>query len=119
MMKKLLILFFFFGISNVFAQSSTCAGAEAMCSGNQGPFNNTTNIPSFGNLSCLGSTPNPAWFYLQVGTSGNIDMTLFQTSNGGNPIDVDFILWGPFNTLNNICNNLSLFLLDILDQVIL
>ncbi len=108
-MKKLLILFFFLGISNVYAQSSTCAGAQAMCSGNQGPFNNTTGVPSFGNLSCLGSTPNPAWFYLQVGTSGNIDMTLSQLSTAGVPRDVDFILWGPFNSLTNICNNLSLY----------
>ncbi|MCL9769911.1 hypothetical protein NAT47_05730, partial [Flavobacterium sp. HXWNR69] len=111
-MKKLLILSFLLlsGLSNLFAQSSTCANAQAMCSGNQGPFNNTTSVPSFGNLGCLGSTPNPAWFYLQVGTSGNIDMTLSQIRNSnGNPIDVDFILWGPFNSLTNICNNLSLY----------
>ncbi|MQP52970.1 hypothetical protein GFJ95_09045, partial [Flavobacterium sp. LMO9] len=110
-MKKFLLSILLLSLSFTFAQvtSPTCDSAQAMCSGNQGPFNNVTGTPSFGNLGCLGSTPNPAWFYLQVGTSGNIDMTLFQTSNGGNPIDVDFILWGPFNTLNNICNNLSLY----------
>ncbi|UGS24381.1 T9SS type B sorting domain-containing protein [Flavobacterium channae] len=111
-MKKLLLLLVLFGFTTTIAQvtSPTCDSAQAMCSGNQGPFNNVTGTPSFGNLGCLGSTPNPAWFYLQVGTSGNIDMTLFQTSNAsGNGIDVDFIMWGPFNTLNNICNNLALY----------
>ena len=37
--KILLILSFSFS----FGQSSVCDTAEAMCSGNQGPFNNTTN----------------------------------------------------------------------------
>jgi gliding motility-associated-like protein len=110
MMKKLYIYIFLIFSSFALAQSSTCENAAAMCSGNQGPFNNTTGVPSFGSLGCLGSTPNPAWFYLQVGTSGNIDMTLFQTSTAtGNGIDVDFILWGPFNSLSNICNNLALY----------
>ena len=97
-----------FGLS--FGQSSTCENAAAMCSGNQGPFNNTTGVASFGSLGCLVSTPNPAWFYMQVGTSGNMNFQLSQirTSNGLG-IDVDFILWGPFNSLSGICNNLALY----------
>ncbi|RBA27993.1 beta strand repeat-containing protein, partial [Flavobacterium tibetense] len=109
-MKKLYFYIFLIFSSFALAQSPTCENAAAMCSGNQGPFVNTTGVPSFGSLGCLGSTPNPAWFYLQVGTSGNIDMTLFQTSNAtGGGIDVDFILWGPFNSLSNICNNLAIY----------
>ena len=109
-MKLLYKIIFLLSFSFSFGQSSTCANAAAMCSGNQGPFNNTTGVPSFGNLGCLGSTPNPAWFYMQVGTSGNIDFQLSQirTSNGAG-IDVDFILWGPFNSLSGICNNLALY----------
>ncbi|MQP24023.1 T9SS type B sorting domain-containing protein [Flavobacterium sp. LMO8] len=109
-MKLLYKIIFLLSVSFSFGQSSTCENAAAMCSGNQGPFNNTTGVPSFGSLGCLGSTPNPAWFYMQVGTSGNMDFTLFQTSNAsGNGIDVDFILWGPFNSLSGICNNLALY----------
>ena len=109
-MKLLYKIIFLLSFSFSFGQSSTCANAAAMCSGNQGPFNNTTGVPSFGSLGCLGSTPNPAWFYMQVGTSGNIDFQLSQirTSNGLG-IDVDFILWGPFNSLSGICNNLALY----------
>jgi gliding motility-associated-like protein len=109
-MKLLYKILFLLSFSFSFGQSSTCANAAAMCSGNQGPFNNTTGVASFGSLGCLGSTPNPAWFYMQVGTSGNIDFQLSQirTSNGAG-IDVDFILWGPFNSLSGICNNLALY----------
>lgn len=63
-MKKLIVLFFLFTFSLSFSQSPTCAGAAAMCSGNQGPFVNTTGVPSFGSLGCLVTTPNPAWFYM-------------------------------------------------------
>ncbi len=108
-MKKIYSLLFIIFSIITFAQSPTCENAAAMCSGNQGPFVNTTGVTSFGSLGCLGTTPNPAWFYLQVGTSGNIDMTLLQTNTTGGGIDVDFILWGPFNTLNNICENLALY----------
>lgn len=109
-MKLLYKILFLLSFSFSFGQSSTCANAAAMCSGNQGPFNNTTGVTSFGSLGCLGSTPNPAWFYMQVGTSGNMNFQLSQirTSNGAG-IDVDFILWGPFNSLSGICNNLALY----------
>lgn len=109
-MKLLYKILFLLSFSFSFGQSSTCANAAAMCSGNQGPFNNTTGVASFGSLGCLGSTPNPAWFYMQVGTSGDMNFQLSQirTSNGAG-IDVDFILWGPFNSLSGICNNLALY----------
>ena len=109
-MKLLYKIIFLLSFGLSFGQSSTCENAAAMCSGNQGPFNNTTGVASFGSLGCLVSTPNPAWFYMQVGTSGNMNFQLSQirTSNGLG-IDVDFILWGPFNSLSGICNNLALY----------
>lgn len=103
--KILLILSFGFS----FGQSSVCDTAEAMCSGNQGPFNNLSGQPNSNSLGCLGTTPNRAWFYMQVGTSGTMNFQLSQISTGGTGIDVDFILWGPFNSLTGICNNLALY----------
>jgi gliding motility-associated-like protein len=110
-----------------YSQSPTCATASAMCSGQGGPYNNTnTTTPggnqtgigpitgcgtsnTHGNNGSLGSTPRPAWFYYTVGQSGPIVLNLQQNNTNGNPIDVDFALWGPFNTTNlaNICNSLS------------
>jgi hypothetical protein len=81
----------------IFSQGSTCPGAQPFCAGGSGlTFTNTTGVLSPGSNSCLGSTPNPAWFFLQIGIGGNLNFTISQTSNTGNPIDVDFIAWGPF-----------------------
>ncbi|MFN0201838.1 MAG: hypothetical protein ACKVTZ_09970, partial [Bacteroidia bacterium] len=41
---------------------------------------------------CLWTTPNPAWYYLEVDNAGNIDITLTNSA----VLDVDFALWGPF-----------------------
>jgi gliding motility-associated-like protein len=121
------ILFLFLSFNLAYAQSPTCQTASAMCSGQGGPYNNTnTTTPggnqtgigaitgcgtsnAHGNNGSLGSTPRPAWFYYTVGQSGPIILNLQQTNTNGNPIDVDFALWGPFNTTNlaNICNSLS------------
>jgi gliding motility-associated-like protein len=121
------ILFLFLSFNLAYAQSPTCQTASAMCSGQGGPYNNTnTTTPggnqtgigaitgcgtsnAHGNNGSLGSTPRPAWFYYTVGQSGRIILNLQQTNTNGNPIDVDFALWGPFNTTNlaNICNSLS------------
>jgi uncharacterized protein (TIGR02145 family) len=49
--------------------------------------------------SCLGSQPNPAWFYMQVGTSGNITLKLYS----GPSYDIDFICWGPFSSPTGAC----------------
>ena len=99
-----------FGLSFAQVTSPTCESSQAMCSGNQGPFNNVTGNLNSSSLGCLATTPNRAWFYMQVGTSGTMNFQLSQTSTAsGNGIDVDFILWGPFNSLNGICNNLALY----------
>lgn len=121
------VLFLLLSIHSIYAQSPTCDQASAMCSGQGGPYNNTSNTTpggnqtgigaitgcgtsnAHGNNGSLGSTPRPAWFYYTIGQSGPIVLNLVQTNTNGNPIDVDFALWGPFNTTNlaNICNSLS------------
>ena len=102
-MKKtyLLSLFLLFSsiLTNVYSQSPTCAGANPFCAGGSTfTFPNTTGSASIGSPGCLGSAPNPAWFYIQVSQSGNIDFLLTQGNNAPiyNNQDVDFIAWGPF-----------------------
>ncbi|MFN3755301.1 hypothetical protein, partial [Flavobacterium sp.] len=99
-MKKFYIYLFLislFSAHSVFSQGSTCPGAQPFCAGGSAlTFPNTTGVPSTGSVSCLGTTPNPAWFYLQISIAGTLNFTISQTSNGGGGIDVDFIAWGPF-----------------------
>lgn len=56
------------------------------------------------NYSCLGYSPNPSWYYFEISTAGNIDMSLTA------PTDIDFIIWGPFTdlpTAQSQCGNLG------------
>lgn len=58
------------------------------------------------NLGCVYSTPNPVWYYMEVDNPGSIQLQLEQTTgpNGsGAALDVDFVLWGPFNDLSSAC----------------
>ena len=101
--------------------ADTCDNAEPMCSDNSGVkiFNNVTNIPDTGAIGCLFSTPNPAWFFIRVQSSGDLNFRIIQSSSfdaGGNPngtpIDVDFIAWGPFNSPDSNCTSLANNCLD-------
>ncbi|MFN3969694.1 MAG: hypothetical protein ACK4HO_12380, partial [Flavobacterium sp.] len=94
-----LLLISLFSISTAFSQGASCAGSEAFCAGGSGlTFQNSTGTTTETgiNYECLGSQPNPAWFFMQISQAGNLNFLISQTSNGGNPIDVDFIVWGPF-----------------------
>ncbi|MDH4402920.1 MAG: hypothetical protein QE264_01585, partial [Flavobacterium sp.] len=87
-----------------------CATALPFCAGTASTglsFPNATNIPSPGNYSCLGSQPNAAWYYLQISQSGNLTFIIRQFNNAGNPIDVDYIAWGPFVTPTCGATNLN------------
>lgn len=107
-MKKLIFLFSFFSaiLEFTYAQTgSNCLQANPFCTGSNYTFPNNTGVPSLGSVGCLGSTPNPVWYYMQVETAGNIDITIQQTSNGGSGIDVDFAVWGPFTSLAAGCGS--------------
>lgn len=54
--------------------------------------------PSYG---CLGSQPNPAWFYMQIANGGPITLVMSAAQ------DIDFICWGPFPNLATSCGNLT------------
>ncbi|NDI99892.1 hypothetical protein GWA97_12450, partial [Flavobacterium sp. LaA7.5] len=101
--KYLVLILLIFSSIATFAQSSTAEEMAPFCAGGSTlTFDNTTNSPpadpdsAADSYGCLGSEPNPAWFFMQIGESGDLEFTLTQTTNTGNGIDVDFILWGPF-----------------------
>ncbi len=56
---------------------------------------NSPDVSSFmGNSSvnCLSTTPNPAWYYMQISDPGSMTIHIEQTGHH----DVDFACWGPF-----------------------
>jgi gliding motility-associated-like protein len=96
----------------VMTGGTSCATANPFCTDSfPAPnFPNATGQPSLGGggiYGCLGSTPNPIWYNMQIQNPGDIHITINQTTNGGSGIDVDFVCWGPFASLAAGCGALS------------
>ncbi len=53
-------------------------------------------FPRKGRIGCLGSTPGPVWYYMQIDKPGDLLIYIEQHSLVGTLIDVDFACWGPF-----------------------
>ncbi len=114
-MKKKYILLCIVFILNflVYGQGLTCDQSEPFCADNAAlVFPNTANGSNaeFGpDYGCLFDQPNPAWYYLQIGQDGDLDIQISQNTQqdfSGAGLDVDFICYGPFNSTSN-CSNLT------------
>jgi len=95
---------------NAGSTNSACTAADPFCTGTSYNYCNTTGVASIGGggiYGCLGSAPNPAFYYMNVQTSGPIDFLISQETNAGVGIDVDFVLWGPFASQASMCAGLS------------
>jgi uncharacterized repeat protein (TIGR01451 family) len=99
-----LLLFLLVSVSYVLNAQNTCYNPNSLCSSfsYSATINNTSTFggPSYG---CLSTQPNPTWFYTKVTTSGAIQYNI----NSLQGIDVDFICWGPFSSMNNVCSQLN------------
>lgn len=91
------LLSFLFISSQFIGQGVNCADADPFCTqtGSTFPASTNTTAQAGANYGCLGSQPNPAWYYLQIATSGNIMINLTNQSTGGSSYDIDFAIWGP------------------------
>jgi hypothetical protein len=106
-MKKLaLILLLIVSYAGASAQNNLCSGADPFCTTQNYSFpagvNSGTAEPG-PNYGCLGTQPNPAWYFLQIAQAGPIDITMQSTPL----VDIDFICYGPFSSLTGACNNLT------------
>lgn len=99
-----------FGINFTFGQGIPgvpgidCNNASPFCSDNsQYSFPSGVNSGNFGSsIGCLGSAPNPAWYVMQVGQSGRINIHLKTVPQE----DIDFACWGPFTSATSECGQL-------------
>jgi hypothetical protein len=76
---------------------ATCAAMSPTCTDSGLSFAATVGGQSaaVGNsYGCLGSVPNPAWFYLLIRTGGMIETILVGQH------DVDYALWGPYTSVS-------------------
>ena len=90
---------------------ASCPTAGPFCTGSTYTFPNLTNNPdglgAGGIYGCLGSSPNPVFYYMQIENPGDLSIHITQYDAGGTLIDVDFCCWGPFNTYGSMCPGLS------------
>ncbi len=89
--------------------ASNCSSANPLCNVLGISFANTTNIMDAGpgDFACLGTQPNPTWFYIPISQSGQLAFMISQTSTSGVGIDVDFICYGPFTSPTAGCGALT------------
>ena len=112
-MKKLLLAFalILINISFSFSQGgATCASAVPFCASQCFPNSTTTTAPVGPSYGCLGSEPNPEWFFIKTTAAGTMVFNINQnqsTCTTGSAEDVDFICWGPFASMANACNTLT------------
>lgn len=91
--------------------AASCATAMPFCtSTTPTTVPNITGQPSLGgsgDYGCLFTIPNPTYYYLQIQQAGDITIRISQTSTTGTGLDVDFIVWGPYNSLDEACGGIS------------
>lgn len=112
MYKFLVLLFIGLLSTTVNAQNNTCADAAPFCTGTVFNFpagvdaGNAEPGPDYG---CLGSEPNPAWYFMQVEDPGDISIFMVGTDNAQQTPsnDIDFICYGPFNSIQGVCGQLT------------
>lgn len=91
------IFIFILSVGTCFSQGNSVGTADQFCSGgSELVFPNVTGSSDFTPVGCLGSIPNAAYYYLTVDQPGDLIFTISQEDTFGDPIDVDFIAWGPF-----------------------
>ena len=99
-MKKLLFCFLFLnGFIHAQIGGTTCQQMQPICTdagvqftANSGGSDVTVSEPG-NDYGCLGYSPNPSWYFIEVATAGDITMSLSAGT------DIDFIIWGPFANL--------------------
>lgn len=90
--------------------SNTCPNAQSLCSSLGIPFPNTTNSPvatAGPDYACLGSQPNPFWFIVPISQSGSLNLFMIQKNTAGSPIDIDYIIYGPYSQGLGNCTSLT------------
>jgi len=82
---------------------SSCVTGTSACQNLQ--YQNTTGVASQGTIGCLGSSPNPTYYTINVTQTGAINLLLTQSTTPGGPpnLDVDYAAWGPYTDQSSAC----------------
>lgn len=113
----IVLILLFLGNMLVFAQNTnlSCDTALPACPDQNFGVNIPSEVgwdnaeagPDYG---CLATQPRPLWYYMQISQTGIVEFVLTQFSQPdqqGYSIDVDYIIWGPFESPDGNCNDLT------------
>lgn len=105
MNKKNWLICFLFLLFAIKVEAQIVPGnscGDATCS-IQGSYSSQTGSSSMGTFGCLYTTPNANWIAINTTTSGSVHYVLTQTNSNGSGIDVDFAVYGPYNSVSQGC----------------
>jgi len=79
-----------------------CGTSIAFCTGENYLFPASTDVDGYGDIACLATTPNPAWYFMEVDADGDI---VIDITSGD---DVDFVAWGPYSDQSTMCSEIDM-----------
>jgi len=91
---------------NALNDDGSCIFAAPFCTDSTYTFPAGVNIPSSGAgpyFDCLNTTPNPAWYYLEIAEAGDLIIDMYSVPYN----DIDFIVWGPYDQYSGVYDNLD------------
>lgn len=98
----LLCIMLFPGFS-VFGQNNVCTQAVRLCSDDSLVYAALTGNPNSQTFGCCTTTPNRSWYFFEPTTPGDLHINLYSTPAK----DIDFVCWGPFDSVAQGCNQLE------------
>ena len=89
----------------MYSQSSDCLNAQPFCTNTPigFPASTSTTAPVGPDYGCLGTQPNPAFYFLQIAKPRAINVKMKSTPI----VDIDFICWGPFSDPPTMSDSLT------------
>ena len=114
-MKKiyLMISLYFLVLGNTAFAQSTCATAFYDLGSQKIPLPPLGTTAQTGpDYGCAGILTRPQWGYFLACAPGTLTPVFLHSLFSTTPFYASLVIWGPFTTLNNICNNKTLILKD-------
>ena len=97
--------------SSAVEDDGSCISISPFCTDSTYTYPASVDVPSSGigpDYDCLFTSPNPAWYYLQISEAGDLVIDMYSDPYQ----DIDFIVWGPLNSYTGVFNSLNSTLVE-------
>lgn len=97
--------------SSAVEDDGSCIPISPFCTDSIYTYPASVDVPSSGfgpDYDCLFTSPNPAWYYLQISEAGDLVIDMYSEPYQ----DIDFIVWGPLNSYSGVFTSLNSSLVE-------